>query len=114
MLISIQFINPLLTDGTYMDMYRAIETLMASPQTRLLLMALTMAGVAELLLRIFFGLFGNYFYMRQVVRKAKNWRNDPNARYKQNHFISGGVSLALGTVAYLLIFSTQYLVLFFS
>lgn len=112
--ISAQFIYPLMTESTYGEMYRAIESLMASPQTRMLLMALVLAGFAEFLLRIFFGLFGNYFYMRQVVRKAKKWRDDPNARYKQNLFTSGGVSFALGTVAYLLIFSSQYLVIFFT
>ncbi len=114
MVISMRLLSPLMTDGTYLQMYEAVETLMASPQTRLILIVLMLAGFAELLLRIFFGLFGNYFYMRQVVRKAQKWRNDPNARYKQNVFTSGGVSFALGTVAYLLIFSSQYFVIFFS
>ena len=43
----------------------------------------------ELLLRIFFGLFGNYFYMRNVIRKSKKWQTDPDARYHQNVFTSG-------------------------
>ena len=113
MIISVQLIYPLMSEGTYLEMYQAIEALMASSQTRLILIALLLAGFTEFLLRIFFGLFGNYFYMRQVVRKAKKWREDPNARYKQNLLTSGGISFALGTVAYLLIFCTQYLVIFF-
>ena len=40
----------------YADMLSAIDTLMQSPGTRLLLIALVVAGLGELLLRIFFGL----------------------------------------------------------
>ena len=45
---------------------------------QLLMIALAVAGIAELLLRVFFGLFGNYFYMRSVVRKSKKWQEVPD------------------------------------
>lgn len=114
--ISLQYISPLLADGgnLYADMLSAIDTLMQSPGTRLLLIALVVAGLGELLLRIFFGLFGNYFYMRNVIRKSKKWQTDPDARYHQNVFTSGGVSFGLGTAAYMCIFLSQYLLLFFA
>lgn len=114
--ISLQYISPLLTSGgnLYADMLSAVNTLLQSPNTRLLMIALAVAGIAELLLRVFFGLFGNYFYMRSVVRKSKKWQADPDARYHQNVFTSGGVSFGLGTAAYMCIFLSQYLLLFFS
>lgn len=114
--ISLQYISPLLTNGgnLYVDMLSAIDTLMQSPGTRLLLIALMVAGFGELLLRIFFGLFGNYFYMRNTVRKSKKWQADPEARYHQNVLTSGGVSFGLGTAAYMCIFLAQYLLLFFT
>ncbi len=115
-LISLLYISPLLTDNGnfYADVLSAVNTLMQSPQTRLLLIALAVAGIGELLLRIFFGLFGNYFYMQNVLKKSRKWRLDPDARYHQNVFTSGGVSFGLGTSAYMCIFLSQYLLLFFS
>ena len=55
-----------------------------------------------------------FFYMRNVVRKSKKWQADPDARYHQNVFTSGGISFGLGTAAYMCIFLSQYLLLFFS
>lgn len=90
-------LNAMLTDGTY----------------RLLMYVLVIVSIVDILLRLAIGLFGNYLYMRLILKKARKLRENPQPRYNRNFILSGGVSFALAAAPYVIIMVFAYAILLF-
>ena len=73
-----------------------------------------LTSVVTLTVHILIGLFGNYIYMQQVLRKARKLQEDPNRQYDQSFLRTGGTSFAAGAIPELLIVFAEYLSLLFT
>ena len=63
-------------------------------------------------LRVGIGLFGNYLYLRTLLRKAKKVEDEEISPYDQEFHKSGGVSFALAIAPELLVLTLSYIVFF--
>lgn len=90
-------------------MLRATQTMMASTQGQLLWSILSLLSLVTLALHILLGLFGNYLYLRLILRKAKKLDGQPPSLYDQNFRKSGGVSFALAISPELLMLLLSYI-----
>lgn len=80
---------------------------------RTLFLILTLLSLVDLLLRLAVSLFGNYAYMRLILKKARHLREHPTKPHERDFFTSGGVSFALGAVPLILTTLLAYVMLFF-
>lgn len=87
----------------------AMQQLLAQPETKLVLLIFFLISMLMLAMRIFFGMFGNYLYLRTVLRKAKKLQQNPELSYSQGGFMAGGASFALAVLPEILILFTYYI-----
>ncbi len=80
---------------------------------RTLFLILSLLSLVDLLLRLAVSLFGNYAYMRLILKKARHLREHPTKPHERGFFASGGVSFALGAVPLILTTLLAYVMLFF-
>ncbi len=91
------------------------QTTPLSPEKlELYLLIYGIAALASAALCIGLGLFGNYLYFRQVLRKARKLQEDPELEYSQRFLTTGGVSIGAAIVPDLIIVFAQYLFLLFT
>lgn len=64
---------------------------------------LVLSSLLDLLLRVLFGLSANWLYLRTAVSRIKKLQKDDETPDTQAIATSGGVSFALGIVAYSLL-----------
>ena len=101
-----------ITGNTMDAMWQAAQAMAASEQGRLLGGILTIASFALVLLRVLIGLFGNYLYMRTILRKAKKLNGEPPSPYDDSFRRSGGVSFGLAVAPDLLMVLITYVLYF--
>ncbi len=84
-------------------------------QERLLLLAVGICALAELALSLAVGLFGNYLYLRSLLKKAKAYPSAPAPLSPANNFRStGGTSFALAIAPELLLMFLMYALILFT
>ena len=96
----VEIVHSLLTETaasivgvTYVDeLITRFQPLLNTMQGRVLILLIGFFSLFLVLSQVLLGLFGNYLYMRSVVRKAKKWQQSPPSPYSQNVFKTGGVS----------------------
>lgn len=103
----------------YLESYSLIEAtqhMMANSQMSLFLWVFMLSSFAELLLRLFFGLAGNWLYMRTAFSRIRKLKTEDVSPVSQDIAAVGGVSFGLGITAYsiLLVASmmSQYMMLY--
>ncbi len=69
------------------------------------------ASLVTLAVHVILGLFGNWIYMQNVMKKARALQEDPNLQYSQNFLSTGGTSLAMGFLPELVLTFVQYVIL---
>ncbi len=74
---------------------------------------LFLGSVADLLIRLLFGLMGNYLYMRTAVSRTKKLQQKNSGNFKQDLMNAGGVSFMFGAVSYAVLTFANLLVNFF-
>ena len=86
--------------------------LVTSQNGRVLYAMMVVSSFAGLAVSIVLGLFGNWLYMQQVLKKARKLQEDPDLQYNQNFLNTGGVSPAMGALPFLILLFVQYLMAF--
>ncbi len=84
----------------------------ASPNGRFLYLMMAVTSVATIALCVLLGLFGNWLYMQQVLKKARKLKEDPDLQYNQNFLNTGGVSPAMALLPFVILLFVQYLMMF--
>lgn len=74
----------------------------------------TIASLVILAVHVILGLFGNWIYMQNVMKKARALQENPNLQYSQNFLSTGGTSLAMAFLPELLLTFVQYVILLLS
>ncbi len=74
----------------------------------LLLLIITIASLVMLAVNILFGLFGNYLYMQNVLRKARKLQDNPDSQYDQSFLNTGGTSFFAAILPNLVLMFLQY------
>lgn len=77
-----------------------------------LILLITMAVMV--VVQVVLGLFGNWLYMQNVLKKARRLRDDPDLQYNQSFLNTGGVSFAMAILPNLVLVFVQYIILLFS
>lgn len=88
--------------------------LSASSSGTFLYAMLLVVSVASTTMCVLLGLFGNWLYMQQVLKKARKLKDDPDLQYNQNFLNTGGVSPAMALLPFVIQMFVQYLMLFLS
>lgn len=95
-------------------MIQAMTTLMQNPSLRILAVIIFATLVLEIVLRVVVGLFGNYLYMRSILRKAKRLQQNPSLRFPRRFRDTGGVSFLLAFAPYVVTTFVMYLLILFA
>ncbi len=109
--ITAQF-EGLLNASSMEAMMRAAERILSTEQGRLLWSILSLLSLITVALCVGVGLFGNYLYLRTLLRKAKKVEDEEISPYDQEFHKSGGVSFALAIAPLLLLSTLPYIVIF--
>ncbi len=103
--------NPLLSQASTMaDLYRQVEAAMEDGSFMLYFWMITLIFVVDLLIRIFFGLTANYWYMRACASRVKKMRQKKPDLYPQELTAAGGTSFLLGASAYAILYFASMLI----
>ncbi len=95
-------------------MMQAMNTLMQSQSGRMLTIILFATLILEVILRVVVGLFGNYLYMRSILKKAKRLQQNPSLRFPRRFRDTGGVSFLLAAAPYVVTMFAMYLLILFA
>lgn len=87
-------------NNQHTTIFEATRQMMADSGMSMFIWILILSYLAELLLRLFFGLAGNRLYMHTAVTRIRKLRVDDNEPTLQDISTVGGVSFALGITAY--------------
>lgn len=99
--------------GTTMDaMMSSVQNVMTSAQGQLLWSILSLLSLITLALHVLIGMFGNYLYLRTILRKVKKLEGEVPSPYDQSFRRSGGVSFALAMAPELLMLILSYVSFF--
>ncbi|MBQ9964304.1 MAG: hypothetical protein IJP14_04210 [Clostridia bacterium] len=102
-----------LANAATMDaLIQAANRIMSTREGMLLWSIASLASLLLLLLRVAIGVFGNYLYLRTVLRRIKKNGNEPLSPYDQHFQKSGGVSFALAAAPEILIIAAEYILFF--
>lgn len=99
---------------TMQAMMLSAQKVMASEQGQLLWSIVSLLSLISLALYVLVGMFGNYLYLRTLLRKAKKLEDEPLSPYDQSFRKSGGVSFALAMAPQLLLLLISYIEFFIS
>ncbi len=86
--------------------------LLTTQNGRFLYAMMLVSSFASLAVSIVLGLFGNWLYMQQVLKKARKLQEDPDLQYNQNFLNTGGISPAMAVLPFLIMVFVQYLMTF--
>ncbi len=91
----------------------AVEQLLAKPEAQMVIWICLLLSLLVLAVRILIAMFGNYLYLKTVLRKAKKLKENPTLSYGQKPLTTGGVSFALAVLPEMLsLFAYNILILF--
>ena len=90
------------TSATYAELYAGLLQGMADGKIRLYIWILFLTVIADLLIRLLFGLLGNYIYMRTAVARIKKLEASRPDAYKQALSSTGGTSILMVFISYML------------
>ena len=96
------------------NMMAFAEKLLTSQQGLLLFSIISLLSFLVLAGRIAVGMFGNYLYMLNILRKAKVLDGASPSPYDQGFRKTGGVSFALAFVPELITVFVQYVIIILS
>ena len=85
-----------------------LEKLLADPHSRMLLLLAFVALMSMLIIRILFGMLGNYLYLQAILKKAKRQQKNPELRYDRSFLKTGGTSFALAIIPTMLPLIVEY------
>ncbi len=91
------------------ELTMAMQQVLSQPEAKLTFLIFFLIAMLVFVARIFFGLFGNYLYLKTVLRKAKKIKENPELSYSQNVFTTGGVSFALAALPEILSLFAYYI-----
>lgn len=94
------YVAPLLEASSGVTMFDAIQSAMLRGELTSYMWITMLLLVADLLLRVVFGLIGNRLYMRTCIHRAKKLRAKNSYTYRTDLMTAGGTSFMLGAVAY--------------
>lgn len=109
-------ILPLLGDSaTLGEMYQSLFQAMSGENSSLLLFSviLSLMTLTDLLIRVLFGLAGNYWYMRTCISRVKKRRQEKPDLYPQELTAVGGTSFLLGVSSYAILYFVSMLISLF-
>ena len=95
-------------------MMESMLKLAENPRMYLLMLIVSAVMFIDLLVRVLVALFGNYLYMRQIVKKAQQLQENPAPQYNRNFRTVGGTSFALAIAPELLLMFAMYVLMFFN
>ncbi len=91
----------------------AVEQLLARPEAQIVIWICLLLSLLVLAVRVLIGMFGNYLYLKTVLRKAKKLKENPTDAYGQNPLTTGGVSFALAVLPEMLSLFAYYILFLF-
>lgn len=91
--------------STYAEMMQAVQYAMQNETTRLFVMMIALTALMEIVVRVLCGMFGNWLYAQNVLRKTRKRLNDPESA--DSIVNRRGVSMALGLGSYLVLWFVQ-------
>ena len=104
-------ISPLLKEGvTVFDEYRILMNAFMGGELTIVMWVLALMGLADLLIRVFFGLSGNYWYMRTCVSRVKRLRGKKPDMFPAELTAAGGTSFLMGASAYAILYFSSLLI----
>lgn len=69
-------------------------------------------SAASLVICLMLGLFGNWLYMQQVLKKARKLQENPDLQYNQSFVATGGISPAMAVLPFVIQLFLEYLIMF--
>ena len=104
-------LSPLLGEGsTIVDEYRILMEKVMNGDLAIVMWIMALMGLADLLIRLFFGLSGNYWYMRTCVSRVKRLRSKKPDMFPAELTAAGGTSFLLGASAYAILYFSSLLI----
>ena len=104
-------LSPLLGEGsTIVDEYRILMEKFMNGDLAIVMWIMALMGLADLLIRLFFGLSGNYWYMRTCVSRVKRLRSKKPDMFPAELTAAGGTSFLLGASAYAILYFSSLLI----
>lgn len=97
-------------DSNSYSLVEATQRMMADGQMSLFIWVLMLAGLAELLLRVFFGLAGNRLYLHTAVTRIQKLQVEDASPATEDIAAAGGVSFGLGIAVYSLLMLADLMV----
>ena len=92
-----------ITNGGNVALNSIVQSIASGGTIPLFVWVLVLSSLLDLLLRVLFGLSANWLYLRTAVSRIKKLQMDDETPDTQAIVTSGGVSFALGIVAYSLL-----------
>ena len=92
-----------ITNGGNVALNSIVQSIASGGTIPLFVWVLVLSSLLDLLLRVLFGLSANWLYLRTAVSRIKKLQKDDETPDTQAIATSGGVSFALGIVAYSLL-----------
>ncbi len=80
----------------------------------LLLWILWLSFGVMLAVHVLLGMFGNWLYMQNVLKKARKLQEDPDLQYNQSFLNTGGTSFAMAILPNLCVAFIQYVMILFT
>ncbi len=106
--------NVLKTATTLEGMVEVYMNMIQDPRMYLLLMITSIISVVSIAVNVLCGLFGNYLYMKNLVKKAKQLQQSGDLQYGRGYRKVGGTSFFLAIAPTLLITFVTYVYTFMS
>lgn len=106
-------IIPSIADASGSYTIGALQNALMSGDFTIYVWILFLGSIADLLIRLLFGLMGNYLYLRTAVSRIKKLRQKNSGNYRQNLMAAGGVSFMFGAVSYAVLTFANLIVNFF-
>lgn len=106
-------IIPSIADASGSYTIGALQNALMSGDFTIYVWILFLGSIADLLIRLLFGLMGNYLYLRTAVSRIKKLRQKNSGNYRQNLMAAGGISFMFGAVSYAVLTFANLIVNFF-
>lgn len=109
--IILQCIYPLVgSANTYFDLMEKIQSLAVGGSITLFLWVFMLLQLVNLLVRIMFGMFGNYFYFKTCSTRIHKLQANNQSFYKQQLTTAGGTSFLFGSIAYMALYFADFII----
>lgn len=96
---------------TYADLYRMLANAMSTGEISVYIVwSLALLWLFDILIRVFFGVSGNYWYMRTCSSRVRRLRAKRPDLYAQELTAAGGTSFLMGASAYAILYFASMLI----